>query len=163
MRRKRTKKETKVSKKASKPTKQTKPSKKGLKKPNRLSDILKPEALEPDASVSKDDEIFGQLHEIQSEVIDFLCPKGVTLDVQEELMESATDVCALPGKVKGYDASSTMEALGATLSDMNSRNARRKKNTRTAPCPKGAKRSGNRLPNMCPDAKECGRVKQEAR
>jgi hypothetical protein len=41
-------------------------------------------------------------------------------------MESATDVCALPGKLKGDDAWSTMEALGATLSDMNSRNARRK-------------------------------------
>ena len=40
-------------------------------------------------------------------------------------MESATDVCALPGKLKGDDASLTMEeALGATLSDMNSRNAR---------------------------------------
>jgi hypothetical protein len=48
------------------------------------------------------------------------------LDGQEELMEAATDVCALPGKLKGNDASSTMEALGATLSDMNSRNARRK-------------------------------------
>ena len=126
LRRKLTKKETKVSKKASKSRKQTKPSKKGSKKPNRLSDILNPEALGPDASVGKDDEIFGQSLEIQSEVIDFLCPKGVTLDVQEELMESATDVCALPGKLKGDDASSTMEALGATLSDMNSRNARRK-------------------------------------
>jgi hypothetical protein len=126
LRRKLTKKEIKVSKKASKPSKQTKPSKKGCKKPNRLSDILNPEALGPDASVGKDDEIFGQSLEIQSEVIDFLCPKGVTLDVQEELMESATDVCALPGKLKGDDVSSTMEALGATLSDMNSRNARRK-------------------------------------
>jgi hypothetical protein len=126
LRRKLTKKEIKVSKKASKPKKQIKPSKKGSRKPNRLSDILNPEALGPDSSVGKDDEIFGQSLEIQSEVIDFLCPKGVTLDVQEELMESATDVCALPGKLKGDDASSTMEALGATLSDMNSRNARRK-------------------------------------
>jgi hypothetical protein len=126
LRRKLTKKEIKVSKNASKSRKRNKRSKKGCKKPSRLSDILNPEALGPDASVGKDDEIFGQSLEIQSEVIDFLCPKGVTLDVQEELMESATDVCALPGKLKGDDASSTMEALGATLSDMNSRNARRK-------------------------------------
>ena len=41
-------------------------------------------------------------------------------------MESATDVYALPGKLKGGDALSTMEALGAILLDMNSRNARRK-------------------------------------
>ena len=62
--------------------------------------------------MGKDDETFGQSLEIQSEVIDFLCPNGVTLDVQEELMESATDVRALPCKLKGDDASSTMEALG---------------------------------------------------
>jgi hypothetical protein len=53
-------------------------------------------------------------------------PKGITLDVKEELMEAATDVCALHGKLKGNDTSSTMEALGATLSDLNSRNAHRK-------------------------------------
>ena len=53
-------------------------------------------------------------------------PQDITLDVQEELIESATDVCALPGMLKDDDASSAMEALGATLSDMNSRNTRRK-------------------------------------
>ena len=125
LRRRLTKKEHR-SGKAKKLSKRTKPTKKGCKKPSRLSDILSPEALGPDASVGKEDEIFGQSLEVQSEVIDFLCPKGVTQEVQEELMEAATDVCALPGKLKGNDASSTMEALGATLSDMNSRNARRK-------------------------------------
>jgi hypothetical protein len=74
--------------------------------------------------VGKEDEIFGQSLEVQSEVLNFICPKGITLDVKEELMEAATDVCALPGKLKGNDASSTMEALGATISDLNSRNAR---------------------------------------
>jgi hypothetical protein len=132
LRRKLTKKETKVRKKASTPGKPTKPSKKGSKKPNRLSDILNPEALGPGASVGKDDEIFGQSLEMQSEVIDFPCPKGVALDAQEELMESATDVCALPGELKGDDASSTIEALGAALPDMNSRNARRKTQWQTS-------------------------------
>jgi hypothetical protein len=70
--------------------------------------------------VGKEDGIFGQSLEVQSEVLNFICPKGITLVVKEELMEAATDVCALPGKLKGNDASSTMEALGATLSDLNS-------------------------------------------
>jgi hypothetical protein len=84
-------------------------------------------ALGPNASVGKEDEIFGQSLEVQSEVLEFLCPEGVTLDVQEELMEAATNVCAsLPDKLKDNDTSSNMKALGATVSNMNSRNARRK-------------------------------------
>jgi hypothetical protein len=69
------------------------------------------------------------LFEVQSKLIIFLCPKGVALDVQEELMEAASDVRALPSKLKGNEASSTMEALGATLSNMNRRNAHRKNTT----------------------------------
>jgi hypothetical protein len=125
LRRRLTKAEIK-SRRSHKHSKRTTTKRKSNKKPSRISDILSPEALGPDASVGKEDEIFGQSLEVQSEVLNFICPKGITLDVKEELMEAATDVCALPGKLKGNDASSTMAALGATLSDLNSRNARRK-------------------------------------
>jgi hypothetical protein len=75
LRRKLTKKEIKVSKKTSKPSKQTKPSKQGCKKPNRLSDILNPEALGPDASVGKDDEIFVSHSRSNQRLSTFYAPK----------------------------------------------------------------------------------------
>jgi hypothetical protein len=89
------------SRKAAKPSKRKHPQQKGRKKPNRFSDVLSPEThLQPDVSVEKEDEIVGPSLEIHIKVLKYICPKGLTLDVLEELKEAATDVCMLPGKLK---------------------------------------------------------------
>jgi hypothetical protein len=55
----------------------------------------------PDVSIGKGAEIYGTSIQVESEVLRALCPKGVTNAVRKEIMETAIDVVALPGKLYG--------------------------------------------------------------
>jgi hypothetical protein len=58
------------------------------------------------------------------EILKALCPKGVTSEVCDELMEAAVDVCSLPGKL-ATSKIAQWDQMGAALSDLSSQLQRR--------------------------------------
>jgi hypothetical protein len=75
--------------------------------------------------VGKENEIYGKSTEVETELLKALCPKGVTPEVRDELMEAAVDVCSLPGKLSTAEIAQ-WDQMGATLSDLSSQLQRRR-------------------------------------
>jgi hypothetical protein len=83
------------------------------------------DTIGPDPSTGRDNEIYGKSTEIELEILKALCPKGVTPEVGDELMEAAVDVCSLPGKLATSEIAQ-WDQMGATLSDLSSQLQRRR-------------------------------------
>jgi hypothetical protein len=74
-------------------------------RPRRPTSIVDPGHAGPDPSVGKPNEIHNTSIQVESEVLELLCPKGVTAQTRRDLMDAAPDVLSLPGK------------LGSTIND----------------------------------------------
>jgi hypothetical protein len=75
----------------------------------------------PDPSVGKSEEIYKTSTKIERHVLDLLCPRGVTPEVQRELMECAPDVASLPSKYKsasGEGIGMDWDGLANVLGDL---------------------------------------------
>jgi hypothetical protein len=117
----------KKTKKASVPKKKTSRSRpqRSQKQRIELEDIVDLDTIGPDPSTGRDNEIYGKSTEIELEILKALCPKGVTPEVGDELMEAAVDVCSLPGKLATSEIAQ-WDQMGATLSDLSSQLQRRR-------------------------------------
>jgi hypothetical protein len=82
----------------------------------------------PDTSVGKSKEIHGTSIQIEPEVLKLLCPKGVTAAVRKELMETAVDVVALPGKFNSANSAAEgsliFDQFAETVGDLTDVSAR---------------------------------------
>jgi hypothetical protein len=85
---------------------------------NIYESIMDPATSGRDPSVGKSKEIYDTSIEVEAKVIKLLCPKGVTPDVQRELLETAADVVSLPGKFSAQDSSTVIDQLGAMVGDL---------------------------------------------
>jgi hypothetical protein len=83
------------------------------------------DTIGPDPSTGKENEVYGKSTEVETEILRALCPKGVTSEVCDELMEAAVDVCSLPGKLATSEIAQ-WDQMGATLSDLSSQLQRRR-------------------------------------
>jgi hypothetical protein len=63
-----------------------------------IDQIVNLSTIGPDPSTGKAKEIYGQSLQVEPEVLNLLCPKGVTASVRKDIMETTIDVSSLPGK-----------------------------------------------------------------
>jgi hypothetical protein len=89
---------------------------------DRIVDVGK---VGPDTSIGKSNEIYETSIHVEPEVLKILCPKGVSQAVRKELMETATDVVALPGKLGGTDASFVWDQFAGAVCDLTDLGSRR--------------------------------------
>jgi hypothetical protein len=89
---------------------------------DRIIDINK---VGPDSSVGKSNEVFGTSIHVEPEVLEVLCPKGVTQSVQKELMDTAVDVVSLPGKLGRSEVSFVWDQFAGAVSDLTELGSRR--------------------------------------
>jgi hypothetical protein len=87
--------------------------------------IANPEHAGADPSVGKPEQLYNTSIDVESEVLGILCPKGVSKDVQRELMETAVDVVSLPGKLSNVETNGGMDQLAATLGELSAFQSRR--------------------------------------
>jgi hypothetical protein len=87
--------------------------------------IADPSHAGADPSVGKPDELYNTAIDVEVDVLGVLCPKGISKEVQRELMETAVDVVSLPGKLSNTEANGGMDQLAATLGELSSFEARR--------------------------------------
>jgi hypothetical protein len=67
--------------------------------PSPQQDLIDFRMSAPDSSVGKPDEINGVSINVSAAVRDLLCPKGLTQDMQNRMIEVVPDVLAAPGKL----------------------------------------------------------------
>jgi hypothetical protein len=114
--------------------------------------------------VGKDHEIYGKSTEVEAELLKALCPKGVTPDVRDELMEAAVDVCSLPSKLSIAEIAQ-WDQMGATLSDLSSQLQRRRnahpRDTQWRTNSKNALGHMRTLEELLQEAKEVGSQRRQ--
>jgi hypothetical protein len=69
----------------------------------------------PDTSAGKSKEIFGTSIKVKSRVLELLCPKGMTLEALERIIERCPDVLSLPGKTSAGTSGGDSLLLGTSL------------------------------------------------
>ena len=81
------------------------------------------EHIGPDKSTGS--EIHGVSIDVEEDILKILCPKNTTLEVQQELMETAIDVAALPGKLQSLESGNAMNQLAEVVSELSGMQAAR--------------------------------------
>ena len=80
------------------------------------SEIVYTSCFTPDQSKGSRDTLYGFSIESERSAVKMLCPKGATAEVQQELMNRATDVVALPGKT-GSGTDSDVNRLADAMTE----------------------------------------------
>ena len=80
------------------------------------SEIVYASCFAPDQSKGSRDALYGFSIESERSAVKMLCPKGATAEVQQELMNRATDVVALPGKT-GSGTDSDVNRLADAMTE----------------------------------------------
>ncbi len=88
-------------------------------------EVSNPDYAGADPSVGKPEYLYNASIDVESEVLGALCPKGLSIDVKRELMETAVDVVSLPGKLSNMESGGGMDQLAATLGELSSFQSRR--------------------------------------
>jgi hypothetical protein len=71
------------------------------------SSVIDPRHSGPDPSVGKPNKIHNVSIQVESEVLELLCPKGVTAQTRRDLMDVTPDIMSLPGKLGASTADSS--------------------------------------------------------
>jgi hypothetical protein len=85
-----------------------------------VTDVIDLTQVEPDASVGKPMEVHGTSIQVETEILQILCPKGMTNAAKKELMEASPDVLSLPGKLGSAtnDTAEVMDQFAGAVNDI---------------------------------------------
>jgi hypothetical protein len=85
-----------------------------------ISSVIDPRLAGPDPSVGTPNEIHNTSIQVESVVLEILCPKGVTAQTRRDLMDVTPDVLSLPGKLgtSMTDSSEIWDQFAGAVSEM---------------------------------------------
>jgi hypothetical protein len=92
-----------------------------------VTDVIDLTQVGPDTSIGKPMEVHGTLIQVETEILQILCPKGMTNAAKKELMEASPDVLSLPGKLGSAtnDTAEVMDQFAGGVNDITNQRAAR--------------------------------------